>query len=87
MLGSTPKSLPGDELLPPSSLLSLTDVQQQGPDWIVRADVLRIWGWEPSGPDGNGWRGDHAMVWGSLVVGSAHDGGKSAVHFGDIPVR
>jgi hypothetical protein len=27
-----PKSLPGHELLPPSSLLSLTDVQQQGTD-------------------------------------------------------
>jgi hypothetical protein len=38
MLGSMPKSLPGHELLPPSSLLSLTDVQQQGANWIVMAD-------------------------------------------------
>jgi transposase len=38
MLGSMPKSWPGHELLPPSSLLSLTDVQQHGTDWIVRAD-------------------------------------------------
>ena len=38
MLGTMPKSLSGHELLPPSSLLSLTDVQQQGADWIVRAD-------------------------------------------------
>ena len=38
MLGFMPNSLPGHELLPPSTLLSLTDVQQQGPDWIVRAD-------------------------------------------------
>ena len=33
-----PKSLPGHELLPRSSLLSLTEVQQSGADWIVRAD-------------------------------------------------
>jgi hypothetical protein len=33
-----PKSLSGHELLPPSSLLRLTDVQQQGAHWIVRAD-------------------------------------------------
>src|ERR1700704_3208221 len=33
-----PKSLSGHELLPPSSLLSLTDVQHQDAHWIVRAD-------------------------------------------------
>ena len=33
-----PKSLSGHELLPPSSLLRLTDVQQQGAHWIVMAD-------------------------------------------------
>ena len=33
-----PKSFPGHELLPRSSLLSLTEVQQSGADWIVRAD-------------------------------------------------
>ena len=32
-------SLPGHDLLPPSSLLRLTDVQQSGPNWI-RADGL-----------------------------------------------
>src|SRR4051812_22035287 len=33
-----PKLLSGHELLPPSSLLSLTDVQHTGTDWIVKAD-------------------------------------------------
>src|SRR6266446_3128003 len=33
-----PNSLSGHELLPPSSLLRLTDVQHQGVHWIVRAD-------------------------------------------------
>ena len=33
-----PKSFPGHELLPRSSLLSLTEVQQRGADWIVMAD-------------------------------------------------
>jgi transposase len=34
-----PKSLPGHELLPPSALLRLTDVQRAGADWIVMADA------------------------------------------------
>src|ERR1700709_1177905 len=33
-----PNTLPGNDLLPPSPLLRLTDVQHSGPDWIVRAD-------------------------------------------------
>ena len=33
-----PNCLAGHELLPPSSLLRLTDVQQQGVHWIVKAD-------------------------------------------------
>jgi transposase len=33
-----PKSLPGHELLPPSPSLRMTDVQRNGPNWIIRAD-------------------------------------------------
>jgi hypothetical protein len=38
ILGTMPKSLSGHAMLPPSSLLSLTDVQHTGTDWIVKAD-------------------------------------------------
>ena len=33
-----PKAVPGNDLLPPSPLLRLTDVQHSGPNWIVMAD-------------------------------------------------
>lgn len=33
-----PKALPGNDLLPPSALLRMTDVEHSGPNWIVRAD-------------------------------------------------
>ena len=33
-----PNVLSGHDLLPPSPLLRLTDVQHRGPDWIVMAD-------------------------------------------------
>src|ERR1700738_5354541 len=33
-----PNALSGHDLLPPSPLLRLTDVQHRGPDWIVMAD-------------------------------------------------
>jgi len=38
ILGTMPKSLSGKELLPPSPLLTMTDVQQSGPNWTVMAD-------------------------------------------------
>ena len=33
-----PNTLPGKDLLPRSPLLRLTDIQHDGPKWIVRAD-------------------------------------------------
>jgi hypothetical protein len=33
-----PNALSGNDLLPPSPLLRLTDVQNRGPNWVVMAD-------------------------------------------------